>query len=62
MKKTVDVFIRDSLIASYPVVLTEIDQPTDEDYVDQVKRHMRRHHKHAGTSTSRPTPTDCPRC
>ena len=44
MKKTVDVFIRDRLITSYPVVVTEIDQPTDEDYVDQVKRHMRRHH------------------
>jgi nicotinamide riboside kinase len=44
VKKTVDLFIRDRLIASYPVVVTVVERPTDEDYVDQGKRHMQRHH------------------
>ena len=29
MRKTVDVFLRDQLVASYPVVVEAIDQPTD---------------------------------
>ena len=53
MKKTVDVFIRDSLIASYPVAVTEIDRPTDEDYVDQVKRYMRRHHSRSDIAAAK---------
>jgi hypothetical protein len=43
VKKTVDVFVQDRLIASYPMVLEEID-PTDEDFVDRIKRYMRRHY------------------
>ena len=44
MRKTVDVFIKDRLIASYPVVVPDGDRPVDGDYIDQVKRHMRRHY------------------
>jgi hypothetical protein len=43
MKKTVDVFVQDRLVASYPVVLEAID-PTEEDFIDSVRRHMRRHY------------------
>jgi hypothetical protein len=31
-----------SPIASYPVVVTKVDRPTDDDYIDQIKRRMRR--------------------
>jgi hypothetical protein len=44
VRKTVDVFIRDHLIASYPVVVSEGDRPEDADYIEQVKSHMRRHY------------------
>ena len=37
MRKTVDVFIKDRLIASYPVVVPDGDRPVDGDYIDQVK-------------------------
>jgi hypothetical protein len=43
VKKTVDVFVQDRLIASYPMVLEEIN-PTDEDFIDRIKRYMRRHY------------------
>lgn len=40
-QKIVDVFLRDRLVASYPVVLT-LDRPVmDEDFVDRVKEQMR---------------------
>jgi hypothetical protein len=39
-QKIVDVFLRDRLVASYPVVLT-LDRPVmDEDFVDRVKEQM----------------------
>jgi len=41
MRKTVDVFLKDRLVASYPVVVAEIDRPADDDYTASVKRHMR---------------------
>jgi hypothetical protein len=45
VKKTVDVFVQDRLIASYPMVLEEID-PTDEDFIEppllQQRGHRRR--------------------
>jgi hypothetical protein len=44
MKKTVDVFLKDRLVASYPVVVREIDRPDDDDYTAEVKRYMHRHY------------------
>ena len=41
MRKTVDVFLRDQLVASYPVVVEAIDQPTDADFIERVKVLMR---------------------
>jgi hypothetical protein len=43
MKRTVDVFIRDRLVASYPVVTEELAGPTpnDEHFVQLVKLQMR---------------------
>ena len=41
MKKTVDVFLRDELVASYPIVVQAIDRPSDDDFIEQVKELMR---------------------
>jgi hypothetical protein len=43
MKKTVDVFVQDHLVASYPVIL-EASDPTEEDFIDRIRRYMRRHY------------------
>lgn len=37
VKKTVDVFLKDELVASYPVVVQAIDRPTDADFIERVK-------------------------
>jgi hypothetical protein len=39
-QKIVDVFLRDRLVASYPVVLTLDRRMMDEDFVDRVKEQM----------------------
>jgi len=44
MRKTVDVFLRDQSVASYPVVVEAIDQPTDADFIERVKVLMRSYH------------------
>ena len=44
MKKTVDDFLMDRLVARYPVVVGDIDRPDDEDYTAAIKRYMRRHY------------------
>ena len=44
MRKTVDVFLNDRRVGSYPVVLEDIDKPTDDDYVATVKEQMKRHY------------------
>ena len=41
MRKTVDVFLKDKLIASYPVVVERIGQPTDDDFIVRAKERMR---------------------
>jgi hypothetical protein len=41
MRKTVDVFLRDKLVASYPVVVEAVDRPTDDDLIERVKESMR---------------------
>lgn len=33
--------LRDQLVASYPVVVEAIDQPTDDDFIERVKQQMR---------------------
>jgi len=43
MRKTVDVFLKDRCIASYPVVV-DIDRPDDHDYTAEIKRYMRRYY------------------
>ena len=40
-QKIVDVFLRDRLVASYPVVVTLDRRIMDEEFVDQVKERMR---------------------
>jgi hypothetical protein len=44
MRKTVDVFLNDRRVGSYPVVLTSIDKPTDDDYIATVKEQMKRYY------------------
>jgi hypothetical protein len=41
MRRTVDVFLKDRCVASYPVVV-EIDRPDDDDYTAEIKRYMSR--------------------
>jgi len=41
VKKTVDVFLRDELVASYPVVVHGIERPSDDDFIEQVRELMR---------------------
>ena len=44
MRKTVEVFLNDRRVGSYPVVLTSIDKPTDDDYIATVKEQMKRYY------------------
>ena len=41
MRKTVDVFLRDKLVASYPVVAEAIGRPTDDYFIECTKKLMR---------------------
>jgi len=41
LRKTVDVFLGDRLVASYPVVL-EANNPRDQDFIEHIRRYMRR--------------------
>lgn len=42
MKKIVDVFIRDKLVASYPVVVTLPEEPlSDRHFIERIKEQMR---------------------
>jgi hypothetical protein len=42
-RRIVDVFLQDRLVASYPVVLDDRRRPrSDRDFVDHIKRHLRR--------------------
>ena len=45
MRKTVDVYLKDCLVASYPVVAKAVDRPTDDDFVERIKQQMRRYHR-----------------
>jgi hypothetical protein len=41
MRKTVDVYLKDRLVASYPVLAKAADRPTDDDFVERIKQQMR---------------------
>ncbi len=49
MRKTVDVYLNDRLVASYPVVYPvvaeAIDRPTDDDFIERIKQQMRRYYR-----------------
>ena len=42
LRKTVDVFLGDRLVASYPVVLET--NTSDQDFIEHVRQYMRRHY------------------
>jgi hypothetical protein len=52
VKKIVDVFLQDRLVASYPVVVEVLD-PTDDDFIEIIKRHMRRQYSEEDTAVAR---------
>ena len=41
MRKIVEVFVNDTRRAAYPVVLQELDRPTDEEFIEHVRQQMR---------------------
>jgi hypothetical protein len=45
MRKTVDVYLNDRLISSYPVVAEAIDRPTDDEFIERIKQQMRRYYR-----------------
>jgi hypothetical protein len=53
VRKTVDVFLKDKLVASYPVVVEAIDRPTDDDFIARVKKQMRRHYSSEDIKTAK---------
>jgi hypothetical protein len=44
MRKTVDVYVKDRLVASYPIVV-KADRPTDNDFIESSKQQMRRYYR-----------------
>ena len=42
MRKIVEVFVNDSRRAAYPVVLQQLDRPSDEEFIEHIRRRMRR--------------------
>jgi hypothetical protein len=52
MKKTVDVFVQDRLVAPYPVVL-EASDPMEEEFIDRIRRYMRRHYSKEDIATAK---------
>jgi hypothetical protein len=45
--------VKDQLVASYPVVVAAIDQPTDEDFIERVKKSMRSYYSSDDIKTAR---------
>jgi hypothetical protein len=52
VRKTVDVFLGDRLVASYRVVL-EANNPTDQDFIEHIRRYMRRHYSKEDLAAAR---------
>jgi hypothetical protein len=46
------VFLEDRLVASYPVVL-EANNPTDQDFVDHIRRYMRHYYSKEDIAAAR---------
>ena len=45
MRKIVDVFLKDNLVASYPVLVTSPEEPlSDQHFIERVKEQMRAAH------------------
>jgi hypothetical protein len=42
MRKVVEVFVNDALRAAYPVVLEELDRPSDDEFIEWIRKQMRR--------------------
>ena len=47
MRKIVEVFVNDTRRAAYPVVLQELDRPSDEEFIEHIRRQM-----HVGSYTA----------
>ena len=53
MRKTVDVYLKDRLVASYPVVAMAIDRPTDDDFIERIKQQMRHYYRNEDIEAAR---------
>jgi hypothetical protein len=53
VRKTVDVFLQDKLVASYPVIVEGIDRPTDDDFIARVKKQMESHYSSEDIQSAR---------
>jgi hypothetical protein len=54
LRKIVDVFLHDKLVASYPIVVTAFDWPMDDDFVRVAVKQMRRGpYSHEDVKTAR---------
>ena len=53
VRKTVDVFLKDKLVASYPVVVEAIDGPADDDFIARVKQQMQGHYSNDDIQSAR---------
>ena len=42
MRKVVEVFVNDARRAAYPVVLEELDRPSDDEFIECIRRRMHR--------------------
>jgi hypothetical protein len=41
LRRIVEVFVKDVRRAAYPVVLSALDRPADEEFIEQVQKRMR---------------------
>jgi hypothetical protein len=53
MRKTVDVYLKDRLVASYPVLAKAADRPTDDDFVERIKQQMRAYYRSEDVQAAR---------
>jgi hypothetical protein len=53
VRKTVDIFLKDKLVASYPVVVEAIDRPTDDAFIARVKEQMQNHYSNEDIQSAR---------
>jgi len=41
MRRIVEVFVNDTRRAAYPVVLRELDRPSEHEYIEYIRKQMR---------------------